>query len=313
MKNFIITPKIGEMRKRILKVILFSLLLIPRIHNKAENSNHITMKENIIDFGNETYAIQINGYTSLVVIGSKSVLVTDPANSQRAQILKSEIASLTKLPIKYVVLSHEHYDHIGGTEVFDEAKIVGHEFMETFFGLNQNAGIPRKLDITFKDSLTISLDKNKSVELHFYAPGDGVTTTIIHMPQQEVTVATDLFMTDYALFPGRASMDDVNLMGIRNILNKILTVLKPKHVLNGHSPNTEVKYMMAYSQFYNDLYEYCNEWIIRIKNAEGAGAIYGKVLDFAESAQMPEYMHWKNYRELKIYVRRMVMSIHHGG
>lgn len=296
------------MLNKSITLILLSTFSFICTQNLAQN-----MKDaSIIDFGNNTYAIQFAGYTSLVVIGSEGVLITDPANTERAEILKNEIKQLTDKQVSHVVLSHEHYDHVGGTEVFDEAKIVGHEFTEIFFQLDGTGESPRRLDISFKQNLSINLG-NRQVDLYFYGPGDGVTSTIIFEPQQKVVIATDMYMADLALFPGIATMDDVNLLGTRKILNTILAELKPKYALNGHSPVTEVKYLEIYAKFYNDLYDYCDDWIVRTKNTSGPSSIYSKTLDFAETADLPAYNQWKFYEALKTYVRRMVMSIHHGG
>jgi len=61
------------------------------------------------------YSMDVLHYNSLVVIGEDGVLITDPANPFRAGLLQAETAKLTNLPVSKIVMTHEHYDHVGGT------------------------------------------------------------------------------------------------------------------------------------------------------------------------------------------------------
>jgi cyclase len=59
------------------------------------------------------------------VIGDDGVLVIDTfENEAAAKLLLSEIRKLTKLPIKFVVNTHYHLDHVAGNAVFKEAGAV---------------------------------------------------------------------------------------------------------------------------------------------------------------------------------------------
>merc|ERR1711916_109503 len=57
-----------------------------------------------------TYHFYHGYYGSLVVIGEEDVLITDPANTARAQVLKSELKKVTNKPVKYVVFAQDHFD-----------------------------------------------------------------------------------------------------------------------------------------------------------------------------------------------------------
>src|SRR5260370_29393944 len=64
------------------------------------------------------------------VVGEDSVLVIDSfATPAAAQELLSEIRRVTKLPIRWVVNTHYHLDHVGGNAVFVRAGavVVAHE------------------------------------------------------------------------------------------------------------------------------------------------------------------------------------------
>src|SRR5882757_6965832 len=63
------------------------------------------------------------------VIGDDGVLVIDSfENEAAAKALLGQIHSFTHLPIKFVINTHYHLDHVAGNRVFAEhgAAIVGH-------------------------------------------------------------------------------------------------------------------------------------------------------------------------------------------
>ncbi len=63
-----------------------------------------------------------------IVIGDDAVAVVDTCTFEDdARILLEAVASLTALPIRYVVNTHHHGDHTFGNWLFRPAAIVGHE------------------------------------------------------------------------------------------------------------------------------------------------------------------------------------------
>lgn len=63
------------------------------------------------------------------IVGREAVLVTDPGGSLAdGERLRATIAEMTRLPVKYVVMSHVHPDHIFGANAFlkDDPLFVGH-------------------------------------------------------------------------------------------------------------------------------------------------------------------------------------------
>jgi cyclase len=59
------------------------------------------------------------------VIGDDGVLVVDTFTTEKgAKQLLDEIRKLTKLPVKFVVNTHYHLDHVGGNRVFQDAGAV---------------------------------------------------------------------------------------------------------------------------------------------------------------------------------------------
>ena len=66
-----------------------------------------------------------------VVIGEDGVLIVDTrASHQQASELIEELGEVTTLPVRWVVNTHWHWDHVFGNAMFLDAEIWGHELCQ---------------------------------------------------------------------------------------------------------------------------------------------------------------------------------------
>ena len=85
-------------------------------------------KRSITKITGDLYRHQNSFHYSLFLVTSDGIIVTDPINANAARWLKAELAKRFNKPIKYLIYSHDHVDHIAGGEVFaDTATVVAHE------------------------------------------------------------------------------------------------------------------------------------------------------------------------------------------
>jgi len=72
-----------------------------------------------------------------VVIEMKDhlIVVESPLNDERALALLAEIRKLSSKPIRYLVVSHHHFDHSGGVRAFagEGVTLVTHDLAKTYF------------------------------------------------------------------------------------------------------------------------------------------------------------------------------------
>jgi len=106
------------------------------------------------ELADDVYMFSESGYVSLVVVGDDGVLIADTAFTPRAQPLKSAIAKITGKPVAAIVLPHEHYDHVGGTEVFPGAEIICHRSCQAVFDVDVPGIAPRRADVIFDEFFT---------------------------------------------------------------------------------------------------------------------------------------------------------------
>ncbi len=77
-----------------------------------------------------------NNHRTVFLVTSEGIILGDPINADFSSWLKAELASRFKVPVKYVVYSHHHWDHASGGDVFaDTARFVGHANMLSHLAL----------------------------------------------------------------------------------------------------------------------------------------------------------------------------------
>src|ERR1700746_3975844 len=81
------------------------------------------------DLGNKTYMLEGQGGDITVVVGTDGIIMVDTQFAPLHDKIKDAIAKISALPIKYVVITHYHGDHVGGNAAFhnDGATIVAHD------------------------------------------------------------------------------------------------------------------------------------------------------------------------------------------
>jgi glyoxylase-like metal-dependent hydrolase (beta-lactamase superfamily II) len=209
------------MRKTILLSIL--ALTVEAFARAQTSSGPATLPFTLKPLGHNAYAAIDDakgdaGANAGFVIGDNGVLVIDTfENEAAAKQLLAEIRKLTQLPIKFVVNTHYHLDHVAGNKIFSDADadadagagavIVAHQnvpgWIHTenlkFFGKNikpeekalvENLTAP---NLVYSGSLSISLGNTQVSVAYFpgHTGGDSVVT--VYDSKSPVIFCGDLF------------------------------------------------------------------------------------------------------------------------
>jgi glyoxylase-like metal-dependent hydrolase (beta-lactamase superfamily II) len=84
----------------------------------------------IIPLTGDLYRARNGNWYAIFLVTKDGIILGDPINPAFATWLKGELASRFKVPVRYVVYSHSHFDHAAGGSVFaDTATFVAHENM----------------------------------------------------------------------------------------------------------------------------------------------------------------------------------------
>ena len=272
------------------------------------NRAHAQDEPLINELADGVYQWMLGNYGSLVVISGNDVMVTDPSQDQRAAAMKEFVASLTNNPVNYVVLSHEHYDHVGGTGVFENAKVICHVNCQPLFDLDVLGMAPKKVDETFTEMKSFKVGEI-DVELHFIAPGDGDATTVVYLPEQKIIFTADLY--EDRMITHKNFVDDKNFTGTRKILNT-LSEWDLNHAVNAHSVSTDPQVLRDNAEYYNDLFDVVLAIFQKALADEGYMAFYTLPDRLPAMVSLPKYKDWQNYDgSLGRHAVRMFASIAH--
>jgi glyoxylase-like metal-dependent hydrolase (beta-lactamase superfamily II) len=182
---------------------------------------------------NNVYIFRNGNNQSIFVVTNEGVIATDPVAYGRPQGGASyieEIKKVTDKPIKYLVYSHHHFDHITGGQAFKDAgaKIVAHKRVNERLAVQNDAATP-PADETFDKKRTITLG-GTALELTFVGLNHSDSTLVMRLPKEKVLFVVDLLPVGQ--IPGRGMIDFYPLeaeSSIKQILAMDWEQLVPGH------------------------------------------------------------------------------------
>ena len=151
------------------------------------------------------------GTSNVFIVTDEGIIVVDgTCNGGGQQWLKEELARRYDVPVRYVILSHDHEMHICGLQVFEDTAItVAHRnAFPHIVRENRNTSIP---DVTFEESMDIRLG-GKTVVLYYFGPTHSDNLIQVHFPEEGVLVATDMVRSGIAALDQLAKLEDVEIV-----------------------------------------------------------------------------------------------------
>ncbi len=241
-----------------------------------------TDDRSITKIAGDLYRFQNRAHYSVFLVTPEGILVTDPINADAARWLKAELANrFPGVPVRYLVYSHSHADHIAGGEVFaDTATVVAHERAKQRIAAER---VPTATpQVTFSDRKTLELG-GKQVELIYLGPSHSDNLILMRFPAERTVFAVDIVAVrrlPYQDFP------DAELGGLIATLKGLeamdFDILAPGHGTLGGKADVA------------DNRQYLETLRDRVK----AGIDAGKSVDeLKQTVTMPEYATWGMYKE----------------
>jgi glyoxylase-like metal-dependent hydrolase (beta-lactamase superfamily II) len=199
--------------------------------------------ESIEQISEHVYRFGSDGQFGAYILTDEGIIVIDGhyCGSATPSWLKAQLKERHNVPVKYVILSHDHASHTCGTEVFNDTAIAissrnarPHMIFE-----KRVSAIP---EITFNDEMDLHLG-GVYVKLMFLGPTHSDNLIQIHIPEEKVLIAIDS-AKGRNLFPDFRDMDVNNQLLVFRTLAYLPDV---EIVLPGHGPTTtQESYLDAY-------------------------------------------------------------------
>lgn len=149
------------------------------------------------------YLFRYQFYQAMFIVTPEGVIATDPIAYLRPQAAKTyidEIRKITQAPIKYLVYSHHHYDHIAGGWPFKQAgaTIVAHRNAKARLLDLGNPDIPIP-DVVVDDFHAIELGGVR-LELHYTGRNHSDNSLLMLLPKDKLAFTVDFVSFGSVLF-----------------------------------------------------------------------------------------------------------------
>jgi glyoxylase-like metal-dependent hydrolase (beta-lactamase superfamily II) len=222
-------------RRRKLGLGLLGIALVLAAAPGARSQPQAPVRE-ITKIAGEVYRFRNANHYSVFAVTPAGVIATDPINADAARWLKAEIAQRFNQPVRFVVYSHDHADHISGGEVFaDTALVVAHENARaTIIGERRPTAIPQ---VTFSDRMTIDLG-GTTAELSYVGKNHSDNSIVVRFPRERVLFAVDFIPVNaysFRDFPDAYMPDWID--SLRRVEAMDFDVLAPGHGALGTRAN----------------------------------------------------------------------------
>jgi len=233
------------------------------------------------------YIFRYVGHQSMFIVTPDGVIATDPISERRpAKPYIDAIQSVTKAPVKYVIYSHDHWDHIAGGQPFKDmgATFVAHE--------NAKARIlALKPDDVVVPDQTVTTQKiielgGTRLDLDYVGKNHSDSMLVMRMPKEKVMFTVDWIPIQSVQFRGMADtyVPDIE-EGLKKVIAMDWNILIPGHPGPGGK-------QVGSKQDAIDQLAYLQDLSAAVKKAVQEGKSY----DVAEKEiKLPKYENWASY------------------
>lgn len=245
-----------------------------------------------------------SGYISMFVVTGEGVIAIEPVNPRHATGLLEAIRRVTDQPVRYLLHSHNHWDHSGGGQVFRDAgaTIVAHEDAAEWMAANPHPAMVTPDERWSGERHDIVLG-DATVELHHLGLSHGLGMTAFRVADQRVVYVADLVTPNRVLF---AIVPDFNMEEWKRALSEIealdFDVAVFSHNNSGGTTGTKADVTAT------------REYIVDLQSAVAAEYAKGTpMMQIPQAVRLPKYENWVMYEEwLPLNVWRFMLEPHMG-
>jgi len=236
----------------------------------------------IVKLADDVYLFRHQFHQAIFIMTPKGVIVTDPISADAAAWLKAEIKKLTDQPVRYVVYSHHHSDHITGGSVFaDEATFVSHSAARPPIvdAADPSTPVP---SLTFTDRMFIDLG-DKHVELIYTGKNHSDNSLVVLLPQHKLLFAVDFVPVETVAYRTmRSDYPDDWIESLKRVEQLEFDTLVP-----GHGKIGRKEHVRLFRGYLEDLRAAVVDQIKKGASLEEA----------KKAVQLPKYEKWARYAD----------------
>jgi glyoxylase-like metal-dependent hydrolase (beta-lactamase superfamily II) len=238
--------------------------------------------DEIRKLADDVYIFRHQFHQAIFITTPEGVIVTDPISAEAAKWLKTELIKLTDKPVRFVVYSHHHNDHITGGSVFaDHALFISHAAARPYI---VDAGDPTTPfpTLTFTDRMFIDLG-GKHVELIYTGKNHSDNSLVVLLPQHKILFAVDFIPVETMAYRTmRSDFPDDWIESLKRVEQLEFETLVP-----GHGKIGRKDHVRMFRGYLEDLRAAVVDQVKKGASLEEA----------KQSVQLPKYEGWGRYAE----------------
>jgi glyoxylase-like metal-dependent hydrolase (beta-lactamase superfamily II) len=233
------------------------------------------------------YIFRYGGHQAMFIVTPDGVIATDPISLRRPAAPYIEaIQNVTKAPIKYVIYSHSHYDHIAGGKPFKDlgATFIAHKNAKARLAALKPADVVMPDQVVDKQK-TIKLG-GTTLELDYVGKNHSDSMLVMRLPKEKVLFTVDWIPIQAVQF---RIMADTYVPDIEDGLKKVIAMDWEK-LIPGH-PGPGGRQIGSKDDARNQL-AYLQDLSAAVKKEVDEGKCYA---DAVKDIKLPKYESWGGY------------------
>src|SRR5262245_47757082 len=286
---------------RILRVILSGALAVTILSGPTlaqEPAKPAPFATTKVEGTDNVYIFRYGNSQAMFVVKSAGVITTDPIGYGRPQAVTTyldEIKKVTNQPVRYVIYSHHHYDHIAGGKPFKDAGAT--------FIAHKNA--KQRLE-RLKDPHTVipdeTVDNNRTIrlgdttlELVYLGVNHSDSMLVMWLPKEKIIFTVDWLPV--GSLPGRGMIDSYPLEWEESI--KKVLAMDWERLIPGHpgAPNGR----LGTKKDAQDILALLQETSAEVRTAACEGKCWEPV---EKEMKLPKYESWPGYETALPFILR---------
>lgn len=239
-------------------------------------------------------------------VGPDGILIVDDQFAPLAEKIRTALKEAGGGPLKFILNTHWHFDHVGGNKVFGpEAPIIAHTNVRKRLTTEQKAmgrtfpPEPKEAwpVITFDHALSIHFNGEEIKVFHMF-PGHTDGDSVVYFTGSKVIHMGDQYIANGFPFIDYESGGDVE--GFAKNIATVLAQLPPDaKVIPGHGPLSTRDDLKAYHRM-----------LVETMTSVRQGVEAGKSLDTIKTEGLPD--EWKPFSRGFITTDKWIEAIHAG-